>query len=499
MRMFSTKSLFRMGIFFWREMGLPMAFMMVKNLHERLFGHSPAEKYMEGKLKCHAVKVNFVGGNAQEVISFDPYSEIRNYYLGNDQSKWASGVKSYNQVRYSQLYDGIDLLVYAEARGLKYDFTVAPGADPYQIMINYDGAKKIWIEDEELHIKTSVGEMVEKAPFAYQVINDQRVKIPCFYKLRGNNLTFEFPKDYNRDLPLIIDPSLVFSTFTGSYGDNFGFTATYDDAGNLYAGGIALATGYPVTSGAYDVTFAGGGADIAISKFNPAGTSLLYATYIGGSGGYDQPHSLVVNSDDELLIMGRTNASDFPTTVGAYDRTHNGNYDIIVCKLSPDGTSLLASTFVGGTADDGLNMTASYMRSDIKYNYGDDSRGEVIVDANDNVFVAACTQSNNFPATPGCFQPVIGSAQDGCVFRMSPDLSNLTWASFLGGSGNDAAYGIALNSSGLPYVSGGTSSSDFPTTAGTLHPTARGGIDGFYYAYQYCRYYSVSLYIYRDN
>lgn len=194
--------------------------------------------------------------------------------------------------------------------------------------------------------------------------------------------------DYDPTLTLVIDPTVVFSSYSGSTADNWGYTATYDSHGNLYGGGIGDDIGYPVSLGAYQVDFSGIW-DVTISKFDASGSFLHYATYLGGSN-VDVPHSLYVNDNDELYIFGTTGSSDFPVTANAYDTTFNGGSnisipagsfsngsDIFIAKLSADGTQLPASTFIGGSGNDGVNTAASGLRK----NYADEHRGEIIVDA----------------------------------------------------------------------------------------------------------------------
>ncbi|MEM6802352.1 MAG: PKD domain-containing protein, partial [Bacteroidota bacterium] len=293
--------------------------------------------------------------------------------------------------------------------------------------------------------------------------------------------SFEFPTGYNSSLPLTIDPTLIFSTYTGSFSDNWGFTATYDSAGNAYGGGIqfgaSAGSGYPTTTGAYDRTFNGGTSDVTIIKYNPTGTQALYSTFLGGRDD-DQPHSLIADDDGQLVIMGRTNSANFPTQNGA-DNTFNGGFDIFVTKLSADGMFLLGSTFLGGSLDDGVNGSTVFSTyTNTKYNYGDDARGEVVIDAQNNVYVTAPTNSSNFPVRNG-FQMVKSSGQDGVVVKLDPNLNNIIWASFFGGTGEDASHTLKFDPSGNVIIAGGTSSRNLPVTPGAYQATYGGGTDGF--------------------
>jgi gliding motility-associated-like protein len=217
--------------------------------------------------------------------------------------------------------------------------------------------------------------------------------------------------------------------------------------------------------------------DISISKFNPTGTGLLYATYYGGSLN-EQPHSIIVNGNNELYVVGRTNSANFPTTAGAYDQTQNGGYDIIVGRFNSVG-NLLGSTFVGGTGDDCVSINIDWsIYTSLKYNYTDDGRSEIVLDNNSNVYIAANTRSTNFPTTVNAYKAgaAIGGTQDAVVIKLNNTLSTLMYSTLLGGTGDDAAYGIKLDNSNNIYVTGGTTSNNFPTTAGVLHTTYQGGV-----------------------
>lgn len=438
-------------------------------------------------VKQHAYKVNFENSNsAVQISGFDPYTFVRNYYRGNDPSRWASNVSVFGGVKYENMYAGIDVLLYNSEKHLKYDFIVNPGADYKNIQMAYDGPDEMHLEYGHLYIKTSVGLLIEQKPYAYQEINGTKVEVSCKYVLDGNKLSFAVQGNYNKSLPLIIDPTLVAATYTGSTADNWGFTATYDQAGNIYTGGIAASAGYPTTPGAFQSTFGGGGFggigypfDITISKLNPTGTAFIYSTYYGGSDN-EQPHSMFVNSTNELFVVGRTYSANFPTTAGSYDQSYNGQSDIILGKFNVNG-GLMASTFLGGSGDDCVNyQAASFSYGGTKYNYADDGRSEIMLDGASNVYVAACTKSANFPTTGGAYDATLGGTQDGCVFKMNSNLSALVFSTYLGGSMDDAAYGIKIGNNGDVYVTGGTTSNNFPTTAGVLHSTYQGGqADGF--------------------
>jgi gliding motility-associated-like protein len=228
---------------------------------------------------------------------------------------------------------------------------------------------------------------------------------------------------------------------------------------------------------------------MAISKFIPDGTTLEYSTYIGGISA-DVPHSMVVNSLGQLVILGSTSSPDYPTIESSYDTTFNGgttiNYtsngtnfengsDIIITVLSADGSSLVGSTFLGGTLNDGLNEDAA-----LTYNYGDIFRGEVIVDASDNIYIASSTESADFPTTTGALDETLGGTQDACLAKFNSDVSVLEWCTFVGGSSGDAGYSLKLNSINEIYITGGTASSNLAVDPSALFPSYGGGTaDGY--------------------
>jgi gliding motility-associated-like protein len=347
------------------------------------------------------------------------------------------------------------------------------------------------VKNGNLIVKTSIGEVSELRPYCYQLDGKGKVDIDAKYVIDGNTVRFKI-SNYSKSATLIIDPTLIFASFTRSVSDNWGYTATYDGSGNFYAGGIAFANGYPVSDGAFQQSFGGGvddgplpgGYDIALIKLNPNGTSRLYGTYIGGSGN-EQPHSLVVDHQGNLVIAGRTNSSNFPTTTATFGP--GGGHDIFLAVMNSTGTALIGSRKIGGSRDDGVNIRSKELGGplSITRNYGDDARSEVIVDGNNNIYLVSCTQSPDYPTTPGAFQGSLGGQQDGVVIKATNNLSNILLSSFLGGTGDDAAFVLALNpTDNNIYVAGATTSKDLKgigsLNSPPLYNSFRGGVcDGF--------------------
>ncbi len=446
-------------------------------------------------MRYHAYKVHMVNANHNpEIAGSKPQQHYYNYYLGSDTNRWKSFIYPNLVVDYKGVYKGIDLHVASEGRNIKYDFIVNAGANADDIQLAFEGTDALDIKDGNLLITTSVGNIQEMAPYAYQYINGERKEVPCKYRLKNNVLTYNFTKGYDKNYALIIDPQIVFTTFTGSTDDNWGFTATYDNQGNFYAGGIVAgattggSTGYPRTIG--PLTHAGGDgadsngaaipSDMGITKFNPTGTTNVYSTYLGGIS-QDQPHSMVVDAQGNLYIAGRTYSQDFP--IQGTGTSHNGRSDIVVVKLNPNGT-LNASRFVGGSADDGVNISSAYgVIQSLKHTYADDARSEILLDNGGNVYVAASTKSGNFPMVNATKNNLTG-VQDGVVFKLNNALTSILWSTYIGGSSVDAAYVLALNKAeSSVYVSGGTASANFTGSGGLWNTYQGGAADGFIQKY----------------
>ncbi|WP_426493305.1 gliding motility-associated C-terminal domain-containing protein [Hymenobacter sp. 102] len=448
-------------------------------------------------VRGHAYTMMFVGGNQKGTpTTQEPTAGTRNYFRGNNPQQWASGVRGYRQVRYPAVYAGIAVRLYEnQQQQLEYDFELAPGARPGLIRLRYDGLTSLHLTPEgQLRLETSVGSVTEQTPQAWQTLpSGQRRPVSCRFVLSGQTVSFQLGA-YDTKLPLTIDPTVLFSSFTGSTADNWGFTATYDAQGNMYSGGVAFDEGYPVSTGAFQAKFGGAG-DVAIIKYRvttsgPA--ARLYATYLGGNG-TDAPHSLVVNGLGELIILGTSGSSNFPVSAGAAQSKFQGgsginplaplstNFDgqmgykngsdLFVATLSPDGSRLVAATYLGGTANDGLNLS-------LTNNYGDPFRGDVLTDGDNNVYLASVTQSPDFP-TAQALQPGRQGTSDAVVVKLPRLLNRLLWSTYLGGNGADAAFSVQLTPDRHLYVGGATDSPDFPTVAGAMQPAKVGGRDGF--------------------
>jgi len=473
--------------------------------HDNGSNHEHESKGQTG----HQYSLQFLNCNSNIHYTYSGKSpHAFNFFLGNNPKRWQTDVKSYSTVSYRNLYDGIQLSIFGLGENIKYEYYVSPNGDTRDIQVKYLGLNNIEIIDQELHYHTAWGDVKELAPYAYQSIDGEKIEVPCHYDLdkKSNVLRYEFPNGYNKNYELVIDPTIVFARLSGSTSDNFGFTATYDANGRAYSGGIVFGiTGqYQTSPGAFSEIFFGGSAnsagsgqvDIGISCYNAGTGNLAYGTYIGGSSN-ELPNSMIVNNKGELIVLGTTGSSDFPLGNNPYDASFNGGQlidlqsngiylpngsDMVLFKLNATGTMLTGGTYIGGSANDGLNddlnIQLSYNGSDLHFNYGDVFRGEVIVDQDDNIYVASSTNSSDFP-TLGVASNLQGE-QDAVVLKLDSNLNTLLFSRFLGGSDDDAGYSMKIDANNHLFVDGGTKSSDFPTLGNPLNPNYLGGeCDGF--------------------
>ena len=475
------------GRLFFEEDRLTYNF--VETLHDHTDHHDTPEP-----INGHAYQVTFVNGKIKQAKGLNKLKEYHNYFLGNDKKRWAGKVPLFSGLYYYDVWGGIDMKFYSKDGSMKYDIIIPEGEDHHQIKLKYDGVESIRIVDGNLVIKTSLNEIQELAPYAYQMSGCDIIRIECNYVLKNGELTFEFPNGYKTGLPLIIDPAtLIFSTYSGSTADNWGYTATYDRWGHHYAGGIANGAGYPTTTGSYQELHAGGTGsfrtDVTLTKFELDGAGLEWSTYLGGSE-TEIPLSLFVDNFGSLVMLGATSSNDFPTTTGAFDTTFAGgtgvtvtsvvNFssgsDIFVTRFSIDGSALVGSTYFGGTSNDGLNEGSA-----LHHNYGDHARGEIVLDPDGNIYIASCTESSDIYTSTGVLQDSFaGGLRDGLVVKFGPDLTSVNWSTLYGGVGADACYSLALDEKNNIFITGGTTSNDLLVSTGAWNNSYQGGsVDGF--------------------
>jgi gliding motility-associated-like protein len=463
--------------------------------------------------KQTVVHLNFKGANeVKNILKSEKAPHYYNFFIGNDESKWASNVGAYGEFVLKELYDGIDIRFIEKEEELKYEFIVAPNVNPAVIRLEYVNQEKLFIDKKgNLVIRTVLGDIIEQAPYAFQIVNGKMIEVPCKYKVVENEVEFVLG-DYNPRVELIIDPTLIFATYCGAVSDNFGMTATYGYDGTAYNGGMVYGNAYPMPDpDAYDtgsnMTVIDVGiatTDAFISKYNPDGTTMLWSTFFGGGDntqGTEVPHSLICDLDNNIYVYGVTSALDFPIVNGFqanhaggttlsinFNGTNFGNTgtDIFVAKFSENGHDLLGSTYVGGSQNDGVNykVTSGIYNNVAAYdslttNYGDQFRGEIMLDELNNIVIASCTRSTDFP-TMNPFQAINAGQQDGVIFKILNDFSGLVFSSYYGGIDNDACYSVKLDETENVVFVGGTSSNDLPNSIGGYQDTYQGGkADGF--------------------
>lgn len=371
---------------------------------------------------------------------------VANYLHGSDRSRWITGVSTYNRVRYRAVYPGIDLLYYGAGDVLEYDFIVVPGADPRSIQMRFEGARRLRLDGAgDLLIETDTGALRQHRPAVYQEIAGVRRQVEAHYVLRGNTVRFALAR-YDRKLPLIIDPVLTWASFLGYSNSDTGEAVALDASGNIYVTGASI-TSY-------------GDNDVLIAKIAPDGTTAAIKTYFGGS--YDDVgHAIAVDTAGNIYITGQTDSPDFPISGAAIPSYYQPGYswDVFLIKLNPTATTFVFSDFLGGS-------------------YNDIPTG-LALDASNNSYVVGYTNSPDFPVTKGAAQTTLGGGQDGFVVAINAAGNGFTYSTFLGGSSDEYAYGIAVDSSGNAWITGSTGSTNFPVTSGALQSTNAGAVDAF--------------------
>lgn len=390
-----------------------------------------------------------------------------NYFKG-PRDNWRTSIATWQEVSFGEVYAGINLTLRAYGQNVEKLFTVHPGGRVEDITLKVDGAKGLSVNKKgELEVATELGPITYTRPVAYQEINGRRVEVSVAYSLAAPELaeadtgmSYGFKADsYDKTHDLVIDPLLA-STFLGGSGIEEGIELALDGSGNIVVAGLTDSPDFPTTAGALERVYSGGQFDVFVSKLNPAGDTLLFSTFVGGSNDEDNnyPESgeelykfgMAADNAGNVYVSTNTHSADFPTTAGAYDRTFNGGTsDVFVLKLSAAGDQLVYSTFIGGSGNE----------------YG----GGIAVDSDGSAYVAGETLSTDFPTTAGAYDETYnGGNGDIFVAKLNPSGSALVYSTYLGGSYWDEATDIAVDSSGNAYVLGGGDSADYPTTPGAF-------------------------------
>jgi len=400
------------------------------------------------------LRVHFAGANPSVSIEGVGAMAARaNYLIGNDPAAWHTSLPTYRGIVYRNLYTGIDMNYAGRGPKLESEFLVAAGADPNQIRLEYPGADRIFIDARgDLVVQCAAAELREQAPVAYQEFEGVRHPVEAAYRiLGGNTIAFDLG-DYDATLPLVIDPVISYSTYLGGTAQSAVTALAVDASANLYAAGWTEAIDFPVSNAIQAVNR--GGVDAFVFKLNPAGSTLLYATYIGGRGD-DRAAGIAVDSSGQIYLAGSTASADFPL-VSSIRPTLGGIRDAFVVKLNAIGNLLVYSTFLGGI--------------------GYDAATAIAVDAAGNAYISGDTQSTDFPISSPV-QSVLGGATDAFITRLTP-AGAISFSTYLGGTNDEHAGGIAVDASGGIYIAGGTLSTNFPLAA-PLQAANGGSQDAF--------------------
>jgi roadblock/LC7 domain-containing protein len=414
--------------------------------------------------KPEVLRLRLAGGNRLAVFEVLESAEGKsNYLIGNDSALWRTGVAQYAKVRAKGIYPGIDMVYYGNQGKLEYDFVVAPGADPGLIGFNTQGSQNLEIDTQgNLVFHLTQGDVAFQAPTAYQEVEGKRRSIESRYGMGPDGKIGFIMGGYDKTLPLVIDPVLDYCTYLSGSSEDEGRGIAVDSGGNAYVVGYTLSPDFPTTSGAYQSAMTTTGRyDVYVAKINPTGTQLVYSTYLGGevdSNGY----AIAIDSGGNAYVTGQTACPDFPITPGAPQTAYGAGTSVpvvFVTKLNATGNALAYSTYLGG--------------NNVNYGQG------IAVDSGGNAYVTGWTASHNFPTTSGAYQTSIQGMYSVFVTKVNPTGTGWVYSTFLGGSSYDQAYGIALDASGSAYVTGNTSSTNFPTTSGAFQTTL-GGSDSVF-------------------
>ncbi len=402
------------------------------------------------------VRMRLAGANAAaRAEGVERLDGVSNYFLGNDPRQWRTEVPNYAKVRYRGVYPGVDLIYYGRERQLEYDFVVAPGADPRRIEFAVSGARRMRLDASgDLALDAGGGEVTLRRPVIYQQRGKHRREIAGRYALRGaNRAGFELAP-YEASLPLVIDPTLAYSTYLGGSSTDLGLGIALDSSNNIYVTGSTESSNFP-TLNPINVAIRGL-QNVFVTKLNANGSAFVYSTYVGGTG-TDSGNAIAVDGAGSAYVAGTTNSANFPTAGTPLQAQLKGTQNAFVMKLNLNGSALTYSTYLGGSNTDSGNA--------------------IDIDSAGDAYVIGQTNSNDFPVA-SARQAAIAGAANSFISKLKPDGSGLLFSTYLGGSGTDSGNAIALDSSGNAYLTGQTSSPNFPT-ANPLQAALGGSSNAF--------------------
>jgi hypothetical protein len=415
------------------------------------------------KVKVYNILAEFVGANPSPKMEGQNKKITKySYFKGNDPDKWIRGAPAFGRIVYRELYPRVDLVVYGRKESLKYEYKVKPRGKVESLGLKYENVKKIKINKKgQLEIETAIGVLIEDVPACYQEINGKKVKVDAQYAIDKDNIVRLKIGKYQKDKELIIDPTLEYSTLIGGSGWEWPRGITIDDTHNAYITGFTDSDDFPITPDAYDTNFNNIN-DVFITKLNSTGTELLYSTFLGG-GDLDRSYGIAIDKNDNVYVTGETVSNDFPTTPGAYDTSFNSYdsaySDAFITKINSDGTNLIYSSYIGGSN-------------------GDTGRG-IDIDGDGNTYITGYTDSHDFPVTPNAYDTSASGVHDVFVTKFNSNGNDIIYSTFISGNGDDKAYRIVIDDSRYAYITGRTTSDNFPTTSDAYDRSLNGNSDLF--------------------
>jgi hypothetical protein len=419
----------------------------------------------EQALQGFALFLSFIGANSTIPEGRNEGAGKVSYFISNDSDRWHAELPTFEEIIYRGLWPKADLVFKGKGGRIKYEFLIQPGADINSVKLAYRGADDVSLDEQgNLQILTPFGILTDEKPASYQLINGRQVLLECCFLLERDEtgesiLSFSVGDSYDARYPLVIDPGLIYSTYLGGSSFDQGFSIAIDTSGNAYVTGFTSSYDFPVTPGAFQIAFHGGFSDAFVTKLNPAGSGLVYSTYLGGSGD-DVGESITIDAAGNVYVTGYTSSIDFPVTPGAFQNTYGGGPDDgFITKLNTTGTALTYSTYLGGSDDDGCDNIA--------------------IDISGSAYVTGYTDSGNFPHTSGAFQASPQGGYDAFVTKLNAAGDALIYSTYLGGSSDESGFSITADISGSAYITGYTGSGNFPTTPGAFQ-TVLAGIENAY-------------------
>jgi hypothetical protein len=465
--------------------------------------------------KPDVLKLKLAGANENPVIEgLEELPGHASYFIGNRAGEWQKNIQTYRKVRYSNVYEGVDMIYYGNQRALEYDFVLAPNASPDVIGLNFEAVENLSLaENGDLLLKLGKRTVRQHAPVAYQEINGSRKEIPVSYAFKKNadsKLVGFKVADYDKSAPLVIDPVIVFSTYLGgSAGDDIftieaGLGITVDAGGNVYVAGVTPSGDFPTQNAQQPAH--GGNYDAFLTKLNPTGTALIFSTYFGGSD-EDRIFSINLGPDGEIFVSGYTYSTNFPLMT-PYQGVSMGLNDGFIARFTSAG-ALSYSTYLGGNGGDfcgfvkstdanivtfagatgstnfptanplqainngqadfvvgKLNIATNTLIFSTYYGgTGSDAMNLSSggVDAAGNIYFGGVSGSFDYPTTPNAFQAEHNGSDDAVVTKINPAGTAVIYSTYIGGNLVDAADALAVDPSGNAYITGFTRSANFPT------------------------------------